>query len=181
MLTGCGQILSYAPDSVVGRLIGWQTRFPHDSHTALLYPDGQTVIESYQAQTVFAGRTYPSGVRQRPLLALGRQFQRYDIPEMTPGQWADALQCAEQERGQGYAYRDIARFLLRRDPRTSDPETGGDPDLWFCTELASWSIWKAYRHLQNMPDAHIAPGMLVASPLCERGAESGGAGGEGHR
>lgn len=175
-IIGHGQFLAYRPQSLVGRLIVWQTRYTQEPnrtcHIAVRLPYSGMVIEAYEEKTVDkqTGKIYPAGVRIRPLWLLGNDFVTYDVPEMTINEWSNAANWAMGERGCGYDYRSIARFITRRNPANADPNTGGDLERWFCDEFAFYMLEVVgYRLLERVKAAYISPGQFCTSPLLRVG------------
>lgn len=144
---GCGRILLYRGTGVVSYLIRWFTRSEY-SHAALLYPDGDTVIESMQGY----------GVRKRSIYDLDEPYDVFRVANMTPQQWNYAIAFCAGEIGCGYDYRSVIRFLTRQH--------AGSPNRWFCSEL----VFAAIRHagpwlLERIEDWAVDPGDLRLSSL----------------
>ena len=125
MKGGLGKLLLYRGTGPVSKLI---ERFSGArgpvkySHAAILYPDGKTVIESYEGV----------GVRERGLNDYGFDMEPFDAFDVQGGM--DALRYvrgtawAKGEIGCGYDYRGVWHFITG--------QTGADPDKWYCSEFA---------------------------------------------
>jgi uncharacterized protein YycO len=148
-MAGCGKVLLYwGGRGLIDRLICWQTRSPY-CHAALLYPDGQTVIEAVAFK----------GVQQRQIDP-SEKLEAFDVIGMNSGEWQLAFDFAERElaAGCGYDYRSIFRFITRTK--------AGSKNRWFCSEL----VFASVRHggvylLERTHDWATAPGHLAWSPL----------------
>lgn len=141
-----GTILLFKGRGVVSGMIRLQTRSRY-SHAALLYPDGITLIESWQG----------AGVRKKSITDFAG-VDAFIVPGMTEAQWRDAFRFAEAQLGMGYDYRSVLRFVTRVGAR--------DNRRWFCSEL----VFAALHHagvdlLARIPAAEVAPGHLAWSPL----------------
>lgn len=127
-------------------VVRWQSRAPW-SHAAFLLPCGSRVIESYPG----------SGVRIRHLKpADWANIKVFDIEGLTPDLSRQALAFAERERGKGYDWRSVLRFVTRTPAR----ENG----RWFCSELVFAALAHVGIHLLARVEAHnVSPGMLGLS------------------
>lgn len=153
---GLGKLLLYNGSGWISKAIEWQTCARGDdkySHAALLYPDGNTVIESYQGAGVRT-RRFDDPAFDSSLV------DAFDVKGMTALQWACALKYAEGELGCGYDYRGIIRFITRKD--------GGDPTRWWCSELAFAAIANIGIALLRANPWQVDPARLGISPLITR-------------
>lgn len=130
---------------VLSSLIRWQTRGKY-SHAALLIGENE-IIEAWQGD----------GVRMKKITDWSN-VDIFDVPSATPQQWQDAIDFACKQRGKGYDYLGVVRFLTRRDR--------DNPERWFCSELVFASFLAAGVPLLARIKAHeVSPGLLSNSPL----------------
>jgi uncharacterized protein YycO len=143
-----GFILLFKGRGIVSAMIRLQTRSEY-SHAALLYPDGSTLVESWQG----------SGVRRKTITDF-RDVDAFIVPGMTEVQWKDAFKFAAAQVGLGYDYRSVARFVTR----VSAKENG----RWFCSELVFAALqYSGVELLHRITAAEVAPGHLALSPLIQ--------------
>ena len=144
---GKGRVLLFKGGGVVSKLIEWQTRSEY-SHAAILYPDGEHIIESMQGVGVRTRRVVVGDLTAADVFA---------VPALTVGQWRGVLDFCERELGSGYDYRSIARFLTRTN--------GGSSESWFCSEIVFAAIESAgLRLLERTKSWKVSPGHLSLSP-----------------
>lgn len=130
----------------IAKIVRWQTRSPY-SHAALLLACGTRVYESYPGP----------GVRIRHL---DREdwdnIDLFEVEGLTPDLSRQALAFCERERGKGYDWRSVLRFVSRTPAR----ENG----RWFCSELVYAALAHVNIHLLARIEAHnVSPGMLALS------------------
>jgi hypothetical protein len=130
----------------IAKIVRWQTRSPF-SHAALLLPCGKRVIESYPG----------SGVRIRHLDAADwKNIDLFEVEGLTPDLSRQALAFCERERGKGYDWRSVLRFVSRTPAR----ENG----RWFCSELVFGALAHVGLRVLARIEAHnVSPGMLALS------------------
>lgn len=130
----------------IAKLVKWQTRTPY-SHAALLLPCKQRVVESYPG----------TGVRIRYLSREDwAKIDLFAVENLTPDLSRQAQAFCERERGKGYDWRSVLRFVTRRPAR----ENG----RWFCSELVYAALAHVNIHLLARIEAHnVSPGMLALS------------------
>lgn len=127
-------------------IVRCQTR-SHFAHSALLYPDGKTVIEAAPG----------AGVR-RHMLTKWDDVIPFTVPGMTADQWQRAFAFSESQLGKPYDWFSILCFLTRDKPPRNDN--------WFCSELTMASMSAAGVHLlDRIPPYKVYPGMIAYSPL----------------
>ncbi|HEX8310115.1 MAG TPA: YiiX/YebB-like N1pC/P60 family cysteine hydrolase [Chthoniobacteraceae bacterium] len=137
-------VLLFKGRGIVSTLIRWQTRGEY-SHAAILLPDG-LIVESWQGH----------GVRVKALEDW-RDVDRFEVPGMTPGQWAEAIGFALRQVGQGYDYWAIVRFMSRRHMPQND--------RWFCSELVFTALAHAgVKLFDRIESWAVSPGLLAISP-----------------
>lgn len=136
---------------LISTLIRWQTRGEY-SHAAILYPDGETIIEAWQGD----------GVRKKKITDW-KDVDTFAVTNITAEQWKAAIELAEHQLGKGYDYWAIIRFISRG--------IMPDNDKWFCSELVM-HVLRAFGvnlFLRIEPWA-VSPGMLNNSPVLYRTA-----------
>jgi uncharacterized protein YycO len=145
---GFGNVLLYRSDSsLISGAICWQTRSIY-CHAALLYPDGNTVIEAVQFRGVQKRQWNDNDEKRADI---------FEVEGMSDWQWRNALRFAEDELGCGYDYRSIFRFITRTD--------AGSDKRWFCSELVFAAIeFGNGRLLSRTRPWKVAPGHLALSP-----------------
>ncbi len=130
----------------IAKVVRWQTRSPY-SHAAFLLPCGTRVIESYPGV----------GVRIRHLSREDwDHIDLYEVEKLTLDLSRQVLAFCERERGKGYDWRSVLRFVSR----TSAKENG----RWFCSELVFAALQHVRIDLLARIEAHnVSPGMLGLS------------------
>lgn len=130
----------------IAKVVRWQTRSPY-SHAAFLLPCGTRVIESYPGV----------GVRIRHLSREDwDHIDLYEVEKLTLDLSRQVLAFCERERGKGYDWRSVLRFVSR----TSAKENG----RWFCSELVFAALQHVRIDLLARIEAHnVSPGMLALS------------------
>lgn len=141
------RVLLFPARSLVGRVIGWQTRSSF-SHAALLDSRG-TLIESREGK----------GVRElhhQSARSLGAQAFRVEGADDEV--WWNAMSFARGQVGARYDYRSVARFLTRSKPRADGK--------WFCSELVFAALqFGGVDLLARTEASRVSPAMLSLSPL----------------
>lgn len=145
-MTAPVQIALFRGGDPIAKLVRWQTRAPY-SHAALVLPGQVQVIESYPGR----------GVRVRRLdYTDWENIDLYDIEGMTPDLSRQCIAFAERERGKGYDWRSVLRFVSRTPAR----ENG----RWFCSELVFAACLHVGIRLLARIEAHnVSPGHLALS------------------
>ena len=139
------KVLLFHGRGVISSLIRWQTRGQY-SHAAFLLPDGQ-ILESWQGD----------GVRLKTLSDY-RGIDVYEIPGMTPAQWAIAIEWALAQVGKKYDYWSIIRFVSRRKLPANDK--------LFCSELLFAACALAgYNLFERIEASAVSPSLLAITPL----------------
>lgn len=143
-----GKVVMFRGGNPISLLVRLQTRSIY-SHTALLIPGTNWVIESYPG----------AGVRKRCLTDKDlSEVDMYDVKGMTPAMWQKAIEFAETQLTKGYDWRSVLRFVSK----TSARENG----RWFCSELVHKSIAEGgIRLLERVDSAEVSPGHVAMSPL----------------
>lgn len=140
------RVALFAGGDPIAWIVRWQTRAPY-SHAALLMPCGQRVIEAYPGVGVRIRHLGPEDWENITL---------FDIEGMTPDLSRQVLAFAERERGKGYDWRSVLRFVSRTPAR----ENG----RWFCSELVYAALAHVGIRLLERISAHnVSPGMLPLS------------------
>lgn len=132
--------------SLASTLVRCQTR-SNFAHSALLYPDGRTIIESYPGH----------GVRKK-LLHDWDDVVAFSLHGVTSEQWRRAYAFAEAQIGKPYDWYSVLCFLTRDKPPKNDN--------WFCSELTMAAMQAGgVNLLARIPPYKVYPGMLAYSPL----------------
>jgi uncharacterized protein YycO len=141
----CQVVLFRNTDGFIARLIRWQTDSKY-CHAALLFNDTY-LIES----------TGPRGVEARYFNKDHEECDIFDVENLTEEDKAFVYAFASSQRGKGYDFWGVLRFISR----SRLPEN----DRWFCSEL----VFEAFRAAEvNLLDRvepwQVAPGDLAISP-----------------
>lgn len=139
-----GHVLLFRGRGFISALIRWQTWGPY-SHCALLYPDGETIIEAWHR---------PSGVRKKRLTDW-EGIDKYDIPLIDD--WTSIFAYAEERLGKPYDFISVARFVSRRKPLEGDARE-------FCSELLFGAVATQIRLLARIEAANVCPNHISWSP-----------------
>lgn len=126
MNDGCGRVLLQRGRGAGSSVIEFLTHSPV-SHALLLYPDGETVIESIQFK----------GVQKRKITsAEWNKTECYLVDGSTPEQWAACLKEAETEIGYGYDWTSLFCWALRLHRKVASYLK------WFCSEYVDYLVQK---------------------------------------
>lgn len=142
----------YRGTSLVSRLIRWQTWSDY-SHAALLLPDG-SVIEAW----------HKGGVQRHAHLGEvhtpGTQVDLFRVA--APVEWDAALMSATEHLDKGYAFSNIARFLLRLGAMDGCRH----PERLICSQLVHLIVEDGgVRLLHRICASRVSPRDLSISPL----------------
>lgn len=145
------QVALFRSNSLVSRLIRWQTRGFYN-HAALVWR-GQ-VIEAREFEGVVTRKA--STLQAEPLVHL---YASGCDEETSRRIWSFAL----ARLGYKYDYRMVTRFVSRL------PANEAQQEKWFCSEL----VFAAFREggvclLENIEPWAVSPSMLSLSPLLKR-------------
>lgn len=136
-------------NSVIGKLIRWQTRGDY-SHASFLLPTG-LFVEAREFIGVRALRHMPE--------VKGEAVDLFTV-EATEEQITAISDFALEQLGKPYDYTMVARFVSRR------PESRASSGKWFCSELVFAALAQAGIHLLRNTEAwEVSPGLLARSPL----------------
>lgn len=150
-MKGVGHVLLWRGSGLIGWLIKWQTRSPY-SHAALLYPDGETILEAKEFK----------GVQKRKLTDKDKKMvDAFEVVAMSEAAWSDAFAIGEKYIGAKYDWRSVFKFVSRLPAHTND--------RWFCSELVCHCIKYAFGPLlKRIPCHETNPGHLRLSPLLRK-------------
>lgn len=152
MSDGLGRVLLFHGTGAGSSVIEFLTHSKF-SHAALLYPDGETIIEALQFY----------GVRKRKMTT--SDWQRcsvFWVRGMTDFQWRNCIADAEQELGKPYDWLSLICWLLRIRSRVARATH------WFCSEYAYEKIENQGLYLlrKDSKDANqITPYDLGITPM----------------
>lgn len=124
--------------TVFGVLIRLSQWFGRYSHVAILTPQ----------MTVIDARAF-SGVRETPYEDWAKGYSRVEKVKVACPNPDAALRFARSAVGDGYDYRGLANFVLRR--------LGQDADRWNCVELVEHSLFNGGRMRFRTPLSRITP------------------------
>lgn len=146
-----GYVLLWRGSGLIGWLIKWQTRSQY-SHAALMYPDGETILEAKEFR----------GVQRRKLTDKDRKLvDVFEVIGMSDTAWTDAFLLGEKHLGAKYDWWSVLKFVSRRPAKVNK--------RWFCSELVCHCIKTAFGPLlERMPCHETNPGHLSLSPLLRR-------------
>lgn len=141
-----GKLLLMRGRGFKAAFIRWYTRSKY-AHCAFLYPDGQTIVESYPGRGVHITK-----------LKDWDGITTCEVPGMTDEQWVRLFAWAESKVGAKYDWPSIFSFLMRNKPDSDDK--------WFCSEFCHAAFKAAgYPILTRVDSFKVYPGLLSYSPL----------------
>ena len=149
MHTGGGALFS--------RVIRWFSRSDY-SHVSLWFydathPQGGYVIEAIEGKGV---RVLPAEY-YREARRSGRIRLYAHRDTLTPAQVERMWTAVSAERGKGYDWLGVVRFVTRR-------RKNGAADKWFCSELAAYGFEQAEAPLfRDKPSWQVMPGDIPQS------------------
>lgn len=142
----CGKIAMMHGRGLVSSLIRWQT-FSRWSHCALVYPNGEWIIEAWPGKGV-----------QKKKITDWNKVELFFIKGITEEQWKIAFNWAESQLGKGYDYWGVLHFI----PRIHLP----DNKKFFCSEFVFDALKVAGINLQERINAQeLSPREIGISPL----------------
>lgn len=144
------RLLLFHGRGVISALIRWQTRGEY-SHSAILLPDGETILEAWQGE----------GVRKKKITSW-EGVDRFRINAKVD--WDVAIAFAEKQIGKGYDYLQVLRFVSRR----KGSYTSNYNSNWFCSEYCFETVLMGGCALLRTDESYrISPAHLALSPLID--------------
>lgn len=139
-------------ESVIGKLIRWQTRGGY-SHASMILPDGYFI----EAREFIGVRALFGGLVAQP----GEKVDTFRI-RISTEQEAKIAEFLRKQLGKPYDYSAVARFVSRRKAGRSSSEK------WFCSELVfAACLYADVILLRDTQPWEVSPSMLARSPLLE--------------